>query len=441
MRKQNLLTRRSLCAAMAAAFPGRAKTGASLVVCAGKQNDVVQALRAADLPVRRYDTPADAVKAAETGSAVLLLPGTPWTLEKELAGAAKEKQLRVYGELCSWHAASPPARKIEWERAIVTSDFFGRERRSTILSLHRSSYIPVESAVSVHLKIGRVAGFNTAVFGIPANALPLLYEPEPGFMVSAAMLSQFVTGRYAPFDSWESVWVRILHWMGDQPARIRLQPRVRPAYSRNDPLPPDAEIQAAERGANWYRRARLLVHPSWQAKVQQAGQFPDRIGPAPRSNWPVGDGTLGIIEGHASEILPDGSQNARWWVRADCVGEAAMTLALVERNSKTSRNLVDYLFGRTKMSLGDRADPQSAAYGLLGWNETDKYFQDQDGFGVYYGDDNARCLLGAIASEALNRRTQWQRRIWEAVLANFRLTGRLGHREWRHDQKPLSEKG
>ncbi len=43
------------------------------------------------------------------------------------------------------------------------------------------------------------------------------------------------------------------------------------------------------------------------------------------------------------------------------------------------------------MSLGARADPESPEYGLLAWD-------DEYGSGSYYGDDNARAILGLISA-------------------------------------------
>ena len=63
-----------------------------------------------------------------------------------------------------------------------------------------------------------------------------------------------------------------------------------------------------------------------------------------------GDGSLGVLEGHMSEIRYDGSQLYRYWMRADVQGEASYAFAaagdLLENNeySKVATNLIDYSF-------------------------------------------------------------------------------------------------
>lgn len=124
-----------------------------------------------------------------------------------------------------------------------------------------------------------------------------------------------------------------------------------------------------------------------------------------------------------------------------------MVLMLADRlkaqsgHRKVAENLLEFLLLRSKMATGPKLDPENAAYGLLGWNEATKYFKNEDGFDVYYGDDNARCLLGALAASAMANQTRWQRRIWLAILANFRLIGMLGHQKPRYDQAPLAKAG
>lgn len=68
-------------------------------------------------------------------------------------------------------------------------------------------------------------------------------------------------------------------------------------------------------------------------------------------------------------------------------------------------NLLDYSFTEYRDSV--RNDPKSPSYGLLGWAYTHK--------GTYYGDDNARSLLGSIASSALMNNPKWDKQIVEAL--------------------------
>ncbi len=161
----------------------------------------------------------------------------------------------------------------------------------------------------------------------------------------------------------------------------------------------------------------------------------------------MGDGSLGMLEGHDSRIFPDGSQNMRSWTRADCIGETSMTLSLAEKvtgqakDGRVAVNLIDYLLLRSNMASGPRMDPQSPAFGLTGWNNTPNYYKGENGFDVYYGDDNARCLLGILATMRVSGETRWLERFWLAVLAYFRLVGRQGFEKSRHDGAPLLADG
>jgi hypothetical protein len=260
-------------------------------------------------------------------------------------------------------------------------------------------------------------------------------------LLAATQLSRFVTSRYGPSAAWTIVWRQILQWLlaGHDDLEIHSTPSVRPAFSASASLPADAEKNAVSQAVQWYFDARLLIHPSWAHKLEEASVYEDRVGPPPTKDMPVGDGTLGVLEGHSSKILLDGSQPARWWIRADCVGETAMVLALAGRQP-VAANLVDFLV-RSKMANGSRLDPANVAYGLLGWNEAARYYKNEDGYDVYYGDDNARCLLGVLATAAITGETRWQHRVWLAILADFRLIGTLGHQKSRYDQEPLARDG
>jgi hypothetical protein len=401
-----------------------------LVISCSPDNDLYRALQR----VPRYSTPEQALHHAHPGSGVLLLEGGyPDTLRAQ----AQKKRLRVYVE----SALPEKPRVANRERAVVTSSFFGDALPSmSILSLHSCRYVPL-SGGKTHLTLAKVAGFDKAVFGLPPQTYPILIEQESDqLLLASTPLSRFVTARYGPSAAWIIVWQQILRWLThQQDFEIHATPSVRPAFSAAAVLPADAEKTAAAKAVEWYSAARLFIHPSWAHKLEEAIAFEDRVGPAPTEDMPVGEGTLGMIEGHSSKILLDGSQPARWWIRADCVGETAMVLALAKR-PRIATNLVDFLM-KSKMATGARLDPANVAYGLIGWNEATRYYKDEDGYDVYYGDDNARCLLGLLTTFAIAPETRWQHRIWLAILADFRLVGTLGHQKSRYDQAPLAKDG
>jgi len=147
---------------------------------------------------------------------------------------------------------------------------------------------------------------------------------------------------------------------------------------------------------------------------------------------------LGILEGHSSNIYFDGSQQYRYWIRADVQGETAYALAaassLLEEPSYATpaKNLIEYIF-RSELRGGPRNHPDSAAYGLIGWSHTHP--------GVYYGDDNARAILGILGASAHLSTGQWDKEMVEAILANFRTSGTLGFRRNRLEQRDVQRNG
>ncbi|MDQ1255763.1 MAG: hypothetical protein QG656_357, partial [Candidatus Hydrogenedentes bacterium] len=148
----------------------------------------------------------------------------------------------------------------------------------------------------------------------------------------------------------------------------------------------------------------------------------------------------GMLEGFDAHIDYTGRQPMRYWLRNDCMGESAMALAFDgvvhddARSRTVARNMVDFICFDSNLTNGARANPSSASFGLFGWN-TDA------GVGVYYGDDNARSLLGCIASSVLLKDVDWDRRLLRCLLANLRTTGRLGFRGGRLDEEPLQAAG
>ena len=68
-------------------------------------------------------------------------------------------------------------------------------------------------AAKPDLVMARVAGFDTAVYGLPSTgAYPILFE-HAGVLVATTKLSQFVTARYAPSEAWGPIWRRVFEWL------------------------------------------------------------------------------------------------------------------------------------------------------------------------------------------------------------------------------------
>ena len=58
--------------------------------------------------------------------------------------------------------------------------------------------VAVESVPPFTLVLARVAGFNTAVYGLPPQQHPLLFKTDQGVVVATTKLSDFIRARYAP---------------------------------------------------------------------------------------------------------------------------------------------------------------------------------------------------------------------------------------------------
>jgi len=429
----------------------------NLFLACRKDNDLYGVLKANGVPCRRFVSPSRAVQAAPEGAGVMVLadgyPQVATPIPRGLYAAAAKKKQRMYVE---FPAALPGAamaapRETTWERAVVASDAFapGLERLR-IVAIHGCRFVPAH-AENPHLVVARVAGFDHAVYGLPPEVFPILYEHECGsLLVSTTKLSQFVTARYAPVEAWRTVWQWILGWVTGQTPAAALNwiPSVRPAYGSNDALPEEVEMQAFRRGAEWFWKSKLFVHPDWEKSVQRRlgrcaaePDSPDALRLEAPVECPVGDGSHGMLEGASAKIHADGSQDWSGSLRNDCIGEGSMAMAFsgtISRRAEdlaVAANLSDYIYFTSPIAQGPRADPASADYGLLHW------FAALGSQGVYYGDDNARSMLGTIATSALLRADRWDEGLLKCMLANLRTTGPLGFRSDRLDQQPLQANG
>lgn len=356
---------------------------------------------------------------------------------------------------------------------MIASDVFSPTlAKLRILGIPDCHFVPL-TAEYPYIVIGRVAGFDTAVYGLAKESFPLLCElPKRDggggeVLVATTKLSHFLTGRYAPVDAWRSVWNYVFTWLlpGQTLPQLNWKPSVRPAFGANDPLPANLESQALRRGIDWYYNSHMMLHSSMLAEYARPANRPDpavanpdlrqdwpyghRIGRMPDLSAPPGDGSLGVLEGFDAKIFPDGTQPVRWWLRNDCNGEiaGAMSLAGVALSNpawlKSAGNIGDWLYFHSRMSLGDRANPRHPAYGLFGWNDTPQYCGpgSMDGYAVYYGDDNARSMLGMMLAAAALKTDRYDERLLQCLLANLRISGQFGFQPDRLDQGLLEAAG
>lgn len=416
-------------------------------------NDLFRILSQSGQVCARYDHPDAAVQAAPEKSAVMLLadryPAAKLELGTNLFADARKKNLRVYVEFPESvpGLAIGESRTVVWERAVVTSDLFGSSLPPlSILSPQNCVFLEV-NAPRAHLVLAKVAGYDTAPYGLPNSTFPLLFElsdPEQigPVLVASTKLSQVVTSRFGPVPSWQAVWRGILRWL-DPHTNLELHwtPTVRPAFARDGELPPDVERGALERGVNWFVKSRLLLHPSRTNEVAQAVALAG-IATVPPPDAPIGDGSLGLLEGFFSRIQPDGSQLQAVSRRGDCNGEGAMALAFggsALHNSAYSdiaRRILDFYLFESPARKNERGDPNHGAYGLVAWGISSPAW-----YVANYGDDNARLLLGTMAAAALLNENRWDEAMLRCLLANLRTTGTLGFRGDRIDVPELGQNG
>jgi hypothetical protein len=428
-----------------------AKPGpASLTFCCSARNDLYLALAKSRYP--RFQTPLAAIQNAAPGSAVLLLADDYPARQTPLGPAgfdlAQQKHLRLFIE---YPAAVPglelaPPRTTTWERLVVSSDKFAPVLpRLRILAAHDCHFVPVSGSPAADLVVARVAGYDTALYGLPEkDVFPILFElPERNLIVATTSLSSFVTGRYAPARDWPLVWEKILSALDPRhPHPLEFEPVVKPAYGATAKLPRRFERQAFAEAAGWFANSHLLVHPSEKLKLYQALAANGETTAPARPAAPEGDGSLGILEGYASGILYDGNQPRRLPLRDDCNAESAMVLALDSRfNRRPQRaliasNLLDFIYFNSGMCQGPRADPHHGAFGLMGWGDIAPAWLVAN-----YGDDNARAMLATALAAASLKADRWDERLTRALLANLRTTGKLGFRTDRLDLPALEQNG
>jgi hypothetical protein len=406
------------------------------VFCCRADNDLHRVLADCGLPCPRFDDPLAAVQVAAEGSGVLLLadkyPQQPQTIAPSVFTLAAKKRLRLYVE---YPASLPgldvePSRGVKFERGVITSEAFGKKLQPMrIVAIHDCHFVPVK-AFKPHIVLAKVAGFDTAVYGLPKESWPILFEhthENLNMLVSTTKLSQFVTARYAPTDAWPSIWRMVLTWLqpGLDLPELTWTPVVRPSYPRDEPLPADAQRQAIRRGNQWVLQARMLIHPSWRGRSFKT--YDERF------NLPAGDGSAGMLEGFRSKIRYDGSQEVCFNLRTDCTGEHVAPFVLGGRvlgdaqQVAIGRNLADFVLFTFEANAPWRS-PTHPAYGLIGWACPPTMAEPRDQTRSFWGVINARICLSTLAAAGLLQEDRWDDRLLQVTLANFRTTGRQGFR-------------
>jgi len=454
-----------------------AKSQNSFSLSCKDDNDLYLTLQENKIACIRYNTPMEAINGAGEGSGVLILadgyPEKTTGTDELLFEKARDKKLRLYVEYPSYlpgvELGAP--RGTHWERAVISSNSFAPSlQKLHILAIHDCRFVTMK-AENADIVIARIAGFDSAVYGLPEETFPVLTEiaqPEGkgGLLIATTKLSQFLTARYAPADSWRAIWKHVLTWLqpGKEFPGLKWTLNVRPSYTAGELLPSGIERTALKRGTDWFFNSHMFLHPEMMVQYNKPANLPvpSKADPDLTQDWPyghrtammlkdapIGDGTLGIMEGFDAKIFSDGSQAVHWWNRGDCNGEVAgaMGLAgLVLRDPeylKTAANVGDWLFFHSLISLGDRADPKNPAFGLIGWNDSPQYAGpgSMDGYSVYYGDDNARTMLGMMIAATALKTDRYDERILRGLIGNLRVSGESGFQPDRLEQDPLEKAG
>lgn len=423
----------------------------SLVFCCYPSNDLYQALIQSGYHYPRYDTIDQTLEAAPEGSCVFLLadeyPSKTNTLTTEQLKKAQSKKLKLYleyfSEVPGYSIGS--VKHTQWERCVVNSDLFGPALpKMQILMAHDCHFLPVETTVEPLVVVAKVAGYDSAILGLPEVTYPILMKSADGQMILATTgLSRFKTGRYAPKNEWKALWKSILNQFEttDHFPQFDWESDVHPTWGKGETLPSDFENQTFSRAVNWIHHSQLFPDADQVESIHELLKNGQETRPTLPNGKPDGDGTLGFMEGYASTIKTDGNQLQRLPLRADCMAEVAMVLALdweINQNAQSrdrARNLMDYIYYSGKLTGGARSNPDHSAYGMIAWGAISWVWEKAN-----YTDDNARVLLASLAARKALETDEWDLPIMKAVLANLRTTGPSGYRSARMDVDGMDHK-
>lgn len=407
-------------------------------------NDLVNLLEKERFKIIRSESVSKTLESAKPGSAVILVaneyPDKPQILSKKDLGTIKEKGLRVFAEFANIESGDHELKEISVERVVVTEPIGDNLKPMDLLTINRAVYVKTE-ADDPMMVIARVAGFDTAVYGLEDTPYdPLVFKDGENLWIGTSKLTDFARLRFMPESKWKPFWESILSELTGNEVTFKEWPKmIAPAYSENAKLPKDARKQAVQKGIEWFYNGHFLIHQDWKESwiMKYIGDGTMPVGPELPEDAPNGDGSLGVLEGHCSAIYKDGRQAYRYWIRDDIQGEASMAFAIAgevlnnQEYKAVAERLSDYSF--KEFQDGPRSDPNSPTYGLLGWAYTHKW--------VYYGDDNARSILGSILAGKVLGTDKWKKNLDAAIEANLNTTGKNGFRGPRLHEQDIQANG
>ncbi len=440
-----------ICMFLVLPFSGYAGFKKTLHVSSSPTNDLVRIIQGQKkINIILHDNAAEAAKSTRSGEALLILadhyPGEQVDLGKDFFELIQRKGIRAYVEFPAQIPGITPGKveKAGAERAVINSGFFhGFPDSLSILGINGLHYIRVGPGTGrEHIVTAKVAGFDSAVYGLPEKQAPLLFEMRDyPVLIATTNLSHFVSGRYAPAKEWGEVWKRILEFVlpGAKIAELKWEPVMGSTYTKEEVLPKNFQRESLLRGVEWYKNARMLIPGSYKDTLRRlVGSGIQRLPWS--SDIPAGDGSGGVFECIFSEINENGSQPIGIMERGDCISETSMAFAVAgrvlnnEEYLSTARNLLDYYLLNSIATKKEYGDPNHSAYGLIPWG-----ISNYDWYKSSYGDDNARFLLSAWTTAALTGTDRWDEILMKSLLALVRTTGVNGFRGSRIDL-PLLEK-
>ncbi len=310
--------------------------------------------------------------------------------------------------------------KMGYDRAIVMDSSALNMPLYSILYVHGAQYVKKTDITNSWLVNATVAGYDTVEFyddsGLTdCTPYSLLETGSNGnVLIASTKLSQFITARYAPYIRWQKLWLSILSWVSQKTVTsIEWTPAVNPNYTAAEQLADNAYSEAVRLNTEWYINNMIDPNGSGIYQCFLSG---------------------GCFNAYGEQAKSKG-------VRADCNGESigAIALAGVILNNQEYKDLayntMKWMLTESKMANGDRADPTNSQYGLFSWYDEDAYLKS------YYGDDNAKAILGLILGSAALQTNEFDERILEGILGNFRTSGIHGFRGSMINGKDLETHG
>lgn len=409
----------------------------NMLTCAS--NDLLARLSEENYRIHLFSTVEDAFENAPENAGVMILsgdyPSEGTIITEDNIALATKKALKVFVEYPDQFGKIRAVAKdtLDLERIVVCDSLSSVLCPMDLLTFNKCVVNVYEQdafggSLDTLIVAAKVAGFNKAEYGLKDTPTkPVILCDGNNFMISTTKLSQYAHYRYIPEFRIKSLVEYVISWLSGKCVVFdKWVSLVHPAYQKAEKLPSDARRNSIEKGIEWYYNGNFIVDKSWKESWSDLyiGDATKPVGPEVPSNFVDGDGSLGVLEGHMSTINYDGSQLYRYWMRADVQGESSFAFASASRllnnpeYAKVALNLLDYGFGEYRDGLRD--NPESPSYGLLGWAITHK--------GNYYGDDNARYILGALGTAACLDEHKFDKEIAEAIVGNFRTSGAKGFR-------------